>query len=264
MNNKLRVCLFYILIAVVFFSSCKSKKETVAERPDLVPVNNVLTQVIESGFDPLWFSGKADVSYTDGTNSQNITATIRIKRDSVIWASISPGLGIEVARVILTPDSMKILNRLEQTYRQTPFAEINKMLNSPLKFRHLQDLLMGNYPDYVENSAINHVGVEGNDYILSAVLKPGEENHNDVIETLWIHPFTNRIKKLRIDEPAYKRSIEAEYKEFSMEGSKMFPSDAVIKVEQDKLYEVKLKWSKVKINDPLDFPFNIPSGYQKE
>ena len=49
-----------------------------------------------------------------------------------------------------------------------------------------------------------------------------------------------------------------------MEGNKMFPADASIKVEQDKAYEVKLNWSNIKVNDPLDFPFNIPASYQKE
>jgi hypothetical protein len=264
--NKFRV--YFFSIALIFFlfsiNACKAKKDVITETPDLIPVNSLLDQIRENEFNPQWFSGKAAVSLKGDNKTQSFTATIRIKRDSIIWASVSPGFGIEVARVMITPDSLKILNRLDQTYQHSPFSQLNKMLNSPLKFRHLQALLLGNYPDYVENSPINNVAVEGNDYILSAVLIPGEHNPNDVLETLWVHPFTNRIKKLRIDEPASGRVIEAEYKEFAMEGDKMFPSDAAIKVEQDKAYEVKLKWSKINVNDPLDFPFSVPSGYQKE
>lgn len=264
MNNFPARSFFLFIIFALFLNACKPKKEIAADAPAVVPVNTLLTQVKENEFNPEWFSGKAAVSYSGDNKSQSFTANIRMKKDSIIWASVSPGLGIEVARVVITPDSFKILNRLEQTYQQSHFSQLNKLLNAKLQFHHLQALLLGNYPDYVENSSINNVAVDGNDYILSAVFNPGERNINDVKETLWINPFTNRIKKLKINEPASGRTIEAEYNEFAMEGNKMFPADASIKVEQDKAYEVKLKWSKININDPLDFPFNVPSGYQKE
>lgn len=265
MSNTINKLLFFaILVPALLINGCKPKKEVIADTPEVVPVNSLLNQVKESEFNPEWFSGKAAVSYTGGDKNQSFTASIRMKRDSVIWASVSPGLGIEVARLIITPDSFKVLNRLEQTYQQSHFSHLNRMLDAKLKFHHLQALLLGNYPDYVENSSINNVSVEGNDYILSAILKPGERNPDNVEETLWINPFTNRIKKLKINEPVSGRTIEAEYNEFALEGNKMFPADASIKVEQDKAHEVKLKWSNIKINDPLDFPFNIPSGYQQE
>lgn len=264
MNNYFKSSLFLLIIISLSVSGCKPKKEISAATPEIVPVNTLLTQVIENSFNPEYFSGKAAVSYKGNDKDQSFTANIRIKRDSIIWASVSPGLGIEVARLIITPDSFKVLNRIEQSYQESHFSRLNKMLNAELKFHHLQALLLGNYPAYVENSGINNVAVDGNDYILSAILKPGERNSNKAEETLWINPFTNRIKKLKINEPASGRTIEAVYNEFAMEGDKMFPSDAAIKVEQDKAHEVKLKWSNIKINDPLDFPFNVPSGYQKE
>ncbi|MGI8892048.1 MAG: DUF4292 domain-containing protein [Bacteroidia bacterium] len=266
MNKSPQFSFVIALLVLMFsFNACKPKKDVATSgSPDIIPVNSLIEQIRQNDFDPQWFSGKAAVTYTGDNKTQSFTATIRILKDSIIWASVSPGLGIEVARVMITPDSLKILNRLDQTYQQHHFSHLNKMMNSTLKFSHLQALLMGNYPDYVENSLINNVAVEGNDYILSAILKPGERNSNDAIETIWVHPFTNRIKKLRIDEPASGRTIEAEYKEFALEGNKMFPADAAIKVEQDKAYEVKLKWSKINVNDPFDFPFNVPSGYQKE
>ena len=34
------------------------------------------------------------------------TLNVRMARDSVIWMSISPALGVEAARVLLTPDSV--------------------------------------------------------------------------------------------------------------------------------------------------------------
>ena len=263
--NNLKKGLFYSFIIVLFtLQACKPKSVTTTKAPDIIPVNNLLKDVRLNEFTPEWFSGKASVNYKSESKNQSFTVNIRMKKDSIIWASVSPGLGIEVARLVITPDTLLLLNRIEQTYEQGSFSRLNKMLNSNLKFKHLQALLLGNYPEYVENSPINNVAVEGNDYILSAILDPGDQRSQDVMETLWVNPFTNRIKKIRITEAAANRNIEAEYRDFTTEGDKMFPNDATIKVAQKSTHEVKLTWSKVNTNDPLEFPFSIPSNYTKE
>ena len=39
-------------------------------------------------------------------------ANVRINRDSAIWMSISPALGIEIARVLVLNDSLKLLSKI--------------------------------------------------------------------------------------------------------------------------------------------------------
>ncbi len=37
-------------------------------------------------------------------------------RDSAVWVSVIPALGIEMARALLTPDSLKLMDKLHDQY----------------------------------------------------------------------------------------------------------------------------------------------------
>ncbi len=61
------------------------------------------------------FSAKIKVNYegADG-NGNDFTAYIRIKKDSMIWVKITAVLGIDAFQMLITPDSVKILDKLKK------------------------------------------------------------------------------------------------------------------------------------------------------
>ena len=59
---------------------------------------------------------KASVDAKTPKLSTGFSANIRIKKDSAIWVSISPALGIEVMRAVLTKDSVKFVDRINKRY----------------------------------------------------------------------------------------------------------------------------------------------------
>src|SRR4026208_2558948 len=61
------------------------------------------------------FSGKIKVNFDDSRGKNNdFNAFIRIRKDSVIWVSINAALGIEAFRIMITPDSVKVLNKIDK------------------------------------------------------------------------------------------------------------------------------------------------------
>jgi hypothetical protein len=64
--------------------------------------------------------------------------------DSVIWISVSPGLGIEAVRLYITPDSVFFMNRINNEYATTTFSFFNTRYQVDLDFNMLQSLLTGN------------------------------------------------------------------------------------------------------------------------
>src|SRR5437870_9115346 len=111
-KKSLRVFIF-LLIATSFLFSCHTtKKVTDAPLPVKLKGDNVIElfdSMMAHQFDFTWLSAKADVEYTDRNNeTTTFDVNVRMKKDSAIWISITPLLGIEVARVLVTPDSMRI------------------------------------------------------------------------------------------------------------------------------------------------------------
>ena len=90
------------------------------------------------------FSAKFSATYETGRKSTSVSGSLRIENDSIIWISVTPALGIEAIRFMLTPDSIKYLNRLNSTYLSQPFTYINQLLNKTLDYDMAQSFLLGN------------------------------------------------------------------------------------------------------------------------
>ena len=73
------------------------------------------------------------------------TLNVRVARDSVIWMSISPALGVEAARVLLTPDSVQVLSKLpgSRFVFQGNYAMLEEAVQAPVSFDLVQDLILG-------------------------------------------------------------------------------------------------------------------------
>ncbi len=92
------------------------------------------------------FSGKAKAKLTRGDESNEFTANIRIRHGQAIWINISLGGIWNVARVYITPDSVRMLNFLQKSAKLLPFSEAGKLLPFPVSFSDLEALLLGYAP----------------------------------------------------------------------------------------------------------------------
>ena len=113
MNRALAI----LLISVIMLASCRTAKhatETITVKPEKIAPQTLLDSVSRHHVDFEWLSFKARVDYTGDKRSENFTANIRMRKDSVIWASITSLMGIEVARLLITKDSVEVLDRLKK------------------------------------------------------------------------------------------------------------------------------------------------------
>ena len=110
MSNRLFAPVLFLL--VISISSCK--------RGLFRPVLEGESATLEiNEFDYDYLKAKAKFRYNDGKEDLKATANFRIKKDSLIWMSISASLGIEAARVMINKDSMAIMDRLNKQYTRS-------------------------------------------------------------------------------------------------------------------------------------------------
>ncbi len=93
-----------------------------------------------SGYDWISYRGKADIVDTGGTRTCNFFFVNRV--DSIIYLNIS-AYGIEVMRAVLTPDSIKYVNKLTYQYYAGTYAPVRLLLNMPVDFAWVQDIFSG-------------------------------------------------------------------------------------------------------------------------
>ncbi|UZJ66276.1 DUF4292 domain-containing protein [Sphingobacterium sp. KU25419] len=143
------------------FASCSTKKKIakVDHTPLEIPTidkedskTEIAQKFLLSNLEFTTFSGKAKSKISIGKSSQDATVNIRIEKDKKIWISITALLGLEVGRVLITPDSVQILNKFQGEYIGKPFSYLYQYASEDLTFANVQDLLLANFSTNLLNA----------------------------------------------------------------------------------------------------------------
>ena len=239
-----------LIIFVVFFSSCK--KEIVGTRTPKKDVN-----IEEIDFD--YFATRTKVRYTEGDKQINGTANIRIKKDSVIWFSVSPSIGIEATRVKITKDTAIVINRMDKEYYVFNFDEISRYFNIKIDYDIIQSILLGNLARPVDESS--KVAKEDNYYMI-------KQNSGPLDLQSYVSVDNKKIETVLINEIATKNFMTLKYSEFKETGPYLFPKVCLVNLtykgkKGPVVTSINLQHNRAEISDkPLKFPFNIPAKYE--
>ncbi len=264
---------FALLFVSLLFSSCNTRKKiTLNNGRCIIDFKNARTLTShlkekEFKFDRLnaKLSAEAEVDST----SASFTVTLRIKKDSVIWMSISK-LGIEGARVLITKDSVKLLNRIKNTFFVGDFAYISKIVNTDLDFELLQSLLVGNSVEFYDEDEKIKPGIDNCQYTLGTirkkrlrkVMEKGKEL-KEPAQSIYMIPETFKIARILFYEFGPDRSFDARYSEYELKDStQLFPMKMNYTIKAQKNVKIDLAYSKVVLNEEQTFPFKIPENYE--
>jgi len=265
-----QISLFTALIFIII--ACNQQKKIIKAPIKEKGTEYVFSQLKKNEFRFKCLNIKFNADFDFNGKKNSFGGTLRIKKDSLIWISISPAFGIEAARILITPDSVKMMNRLETTYFEGDIKNLNKMFKTNIDFDMLQSLLVGNDFSFYENDVFK-TSVDGNMYKLNTIgrgrlkkhLKTKEDSLKILMQDIWLNAETFKITKVHIKELKSDRFLIAEYKDYSIIDSTNIPSkiEFNVKNEKDKV-DVSIEYTKIAVKCPLEFPFNVSSKYRKK
>jgi len=270
--NKL--FLIFVVFASVVLASCKPKQEAVKEIKQTVKldsaVENVFAKMQDNQFDFRTVNIKFQAKVESDKNNLSFGGSMRIIKDRVIWISMSAVAGIEAFRLIITPDSVKMINRLNKTYFVGDYQLINELLKTPFDFDMIQALTLGNDFSYYENNIFKIVE-DANVYRISTPgrkkLKNYVANSTDMnkvlVQDMWISPLTWKIIRQQIKEISKENSkLLIDYSEFKALGDQMLGHQVDITVEAEQKMKVGVNYEKVTFDEEITVPFVIPESFE--
>jgi len=244
--------------------SCKVRKQLLSARPVADSTAKVKTidikaaelnaiRAAQTHFNT--FNGRATIQININGDKNNGTLSLRIQAGQKIWASVTAIAGIEVARALITPDSIFFINRLQSVYFKKPFSYINKLAGKQVNFKTLESLFVGNaLPELLNDSVVlktnaDTVTVSGKSdslvykLILGAGMRAVQTNISN----------QNESQSLQIINNAFLQSV-----------NHFIPTQIGIKtVVNGKKIQVNLRYTKFDFDQPLEFPFSIPASYDE-
>ena len=271
MNRRI---LNMILFSALIFGGCHSTKKIetpTRSETKAAAVDSIFHLMQQHQFDYDWFMGKFSARMDDGDKKQNFSGQFRIRKDSVIWLSIYAAMNIEVFRIIITPDSIKMLNRLKKTYYSRKVDFINEQLNTDVDFDILQSLLMGVDFAYYETDKFM-LSINDNRYKLSTMgrgklkkyVKSQEDFEKVMIQNMWINPETFKITKQNIKQvKSPNKKVVAIYEDFRPVDKQIFPFKITYRLVDQKPLLLNVEYKSIIINKKLTFPFKVPKKYKR-
>ena len=199
------------------------------------------------------FSAKIDVDYVGGNGKkENVNATLRMYKDSVIWVAITGLLGIEGLRAIITKDSIKIINKLDKIYTGRSVAYIQEVAGLPLDLRSMQELIIGN-PVFLDSNIVSYTSSANSISLLSI----GEKFKNLITLTDGLV----RHSKLDDIDISRNRTCDLSYDNYEDRKGVNFSAKRRITVSEKSKLEIKLDFKTYNFNETLSFPFSVPKNY---
>ena len=264
MNKQLLFTIFVFLM----FASCRSTK-TIKTIYTKAPRAEILIDSIESAhFNFNWMSAKISGKFSDSNQNFSFKGNMKIRKDSLIWISISPGLGLELGRVLLDLDSVHFMNRFEKTYFKSSYAELSEKTESHLSFMKIQSLLVGNaVGDF--KSKKHHSWLKNQTFKLSSASEKqlkkwmrSKRKPNHEIYLASINPRTSKVYSQKYKDLKLNRELSVKYEDFEMHGGLFIAESVNLRVITNKEINLSLSYSKINLNKAFKFPFSVPESYE--
>lgn len=253
-----------IFILLLGSSSYAQKDGMVGKDPEFL-----FKKLKEHEFKYNSIKARFDVNITTKKSKFAAKGFLRIQKDSIIWVSLSAGMGIEVARLALTPDTIKLLNRWESTYFINHFKFINKIVDADVDYDMLQAFITGNDFSYYEfDKFTSGLGKDGRYEMNTIGRRKLKKTLNDslqptlLIEEISLDSATYKIVRHRIKDVKGNKQFDVEYLDFIQENGQLLPKTMLVNIKAKENLQIEIIFTKYELDVPLEFPFTVPEKFQ--
>ncbi len=247
-----------LIALLLIFGSCASKKDLTGGAKDnpkevISPeIASMMKKIMATQLPYTWFaaSGQGKIDWDGQRLSARIN--VRILHDSIIWVQIQK-LGFEVGRMLITPDSAFFINRFERSYAVYRTEDFLEEYNVPADFDMFSRVFtagayvppMINHSNLEEDGSVNLQSVSGMNarhwFDASSLLIRSQIT--DPLAREWSSLYSN-----------YQRTNSGQRFPFKRSNTLLIDGEPNI---------FNLEYTEMTIDIPQEFPFSIPSHYEK-
>ena len=257
MRNKY---FYFIVLLLSVLVGCKTQKQVTQVNELSEPVEEVVIPKIDTvKMISSYQSGINTVTaqyqiYLTGNKNMSIKGMISSRHNESLTVSIQMLLGIEIARIHCTPDSIWALDKLSQKYYEADFATFQKELGTD--FYGLQALLTNRTFDPERLNFENFtVDLVEENYVLA---------QNKDMYTEFIIEGGKYLTRSLLRKNNSGNYLMTSYSSFLPVGEFVFPSKVeCIFQSKEKANTVTLNYSNISINGSSNLTFSIPTNYRK-
>lgn len=252
MNRTVKYITFLVLAILVV--GCSSTRHLPFESYSLEPLTEEgLVEKIGETENSEEFTqiSRFTAEYAGMQEQSNFKGYARIAQDSLLMMSVSPGMGGEAMRMLLSSETSKTLNRIESTYTETSYEASQQMI--PLPYDLLQALLSYNFSGLVTKDYTLSI----KDKMYNLEDKKKKQNYTSIqVDGRFM------VRKLYYKDFVENSSVSVLYNSFFEVDGQLFPQDVEVTINNKRASAVlRLSFKRVEFKDSLSFPFHVSSRF---
>jgi Domain of unknown function (DUF4292) len=225
--------------------------------PPKVPTTREI--ILSKIYTPKYLNGTATIT-TDGGSlpSVSMSAQFNVQKDSGIVMSMSK-FGFEVGRVLLKPDSVYIVNRINNSYYVRDYKYVEKQLQFPLTFQDIQSFLMGT-PSFVGTLKQEKVVTDAQYHRISGNKKQVKmeflfDKSTIFLKNLAARDTTKQDQTMNIKYDAYKQ--------LNNKSDFAYTRNIQLKSPSTGNATVDIQFEQVEADVPKPLRFDVPTRYKR-
>jgi hypothetical protein len=278
----MRWLLFLVIPGLLFFTSCFTAKKIPTPNPP--PTTSIkkenayslMTKMKGNNLNYRWISARFTADIDNDSSSDSFSGVVRLRKDSIIWMSVSVILGaITAVHAKLDGDSVIFIDHIHSQYFKGTYDYLDTLLNEDIDFDLIQSVMVGNSLEFYNDTTKMNAYYDGKarDYVLSTVRKrryrrlmKNKPLHtkNDA-QLIWLDASDFHIKKIKLEDFVTHHTFEASYDDFEKKDSgSTFPMHIHYEINTGKkVIKIDLKYKKVNFVNSESIPFTIPVKYEQ-
>lgn len=248
-----RLPLLLLLLPSLLISSCKTPSEAVSAKK--IDADSILAAFAKNSLPFEWLSARTRIHYQDKSQSKSFTAAIRMRKDSVIWISVSTLLGVEAARLLIKDDSVYLIDRLNKKYYAERLAFLQRYVPFPFDIGLMQRIVTGSA--LMPPSHRTSIKTEKNGYV---IFSENTFYHN----TINLNKDDLTISTEHLFDRQNDRSLSLTFDDYKNDSGRLFSYTRRIVFSGNTEGALSLRFSKVMWDEPQSFPFHKGARHEKK
>ena len=237
----------FIVVFIVLVSSCNVRKELTIEEISKININEIIKSINVNEIDANWLSLKGKIKIKSNEDKLSLGINIKIRTDSLIWASINAPIIGEINRVMITQDSLYIINRSNSTWLIEPVENIKQKIGLEISYNDIERILTSS------------VRVPEKNYLSTIINKDLVIKDNLDSTTYTIESQKKYLKEIDVN---FKNNtnLTIKYSNYNLYGSFLYANNIQVTNSES---HFELSFTKVELNKSEKISFRLPKKYDE-
>ena len=286
--SGLRKSVFGISCLVLLgFSSCRTARvapTTTAVKP--TTTSKLIRNIENNEFDYQHLAiKKIACQFDNGKSKTSFRASILAEKDQRITVMLTK-LNIPVGRLWLTPDSVKFINYLEDTYFIDDYSYLSSWLDMDLDFQTVNAIISNTFFSLQDENPEKQeydIRIDSGMYVLESVtkLKRKKENQGEmsrkpvrkskpvitdspVHQSVYIDPETYKLRKIKMEDALNSRNLNIDFSNYTAIEKQLYPGEIDLRfASPESSIQLNVKLGGFSMEEENEVRFKVPENYTR-